>query len=128
MKYVTVANMNVAVVEYNNERVLTTEQVSAGFECEPKQIKQNYNNNKDRFEEGKHYFKLTGDALRDFKVSLGESKISTTLKFTSILYLWTRRGVARHCKMLGTDKAGDMFDCLEETNQSDDALRIAEKM
>ena len=114
MKYVTVANMNVAVVEYNNERVLTTEQVSKGFECEAKQIKQNYNNNKKRFEERKHFFKLEGEELKQFKASLGWSKISTNLKFTSVLYLWTKRGVARHCKMLGTDRAWDMFDCLEE--------------
>ena len=67
MKYVTVANMNVAVVEYNNERVLTTEQVSKGFECEPTNIKKNFNSNKERFEEGKHYFKLEGDELRKFK-------------------------------------------------------------
>lgn len=102
-------------VEYRTERVLTTEQLAQAYECEPKQIKQNFNNNKGRFEEGKHFFKLTGDALRDFKVSLGESKISTTLKFTSILYLWTRRGASRHSKMLGTDRAWEMFDALEET-------------
>ena len=34
---------------------------------EPHQIKQNYNNNKDRFEEGKHYYKVEGDELRKFK-------------------------------------------------------------
>ncbi len=114
MKYITVANMNVEIVEYNNERVLTTEQVSEGFECEPSQVQQNYANNKERFEEGIHYFKLTGQNLKDFKASIGDSKISSTLKFTSVLMLWTKRGVARHSKMLGTDRAWDMFDALEE--------------
>ena len=101
-------------VDYNGVRVLTTEQLAQAYECEPQQIKQNFNNNKDHFKEGKHFFKLMGDALRDFKESLGESKISTTLKFTSILYLWTRRGASRHCKMLGTEKAWEMYDNLEE--------------
>lgn len=101
-------------VDYNGVRVLTTEQLSQAYECEPQQIKQNFNNNKEHFKEGKHFFKLMGDALRDFKESLGESKISTTLKFTSTLYLWTRRGASRHCKMLGTEKAWEMYDNLEE--------------
>lgn len=117
-------------VEYRAERVLTTEQLAQAYECEPKQIKQNFNNNKAHFEEGKHFFKLTGDALRDFKESLGESKISTTLKFTSILYLWTRRGASRHSKMLGTDRAWEMFDALEESyfNPRPKALTPAEQM
>ena len=34
---------------------------------------------------------------------------------TRTLYLWTRRGASRHCKMLGTDKAWEMFDMLEES-------------
>ncbi|MCI2170988.1 MAG: hypothetical protein LKK48_05400 [Schleiferilactobacillus perolens] len=33
---------------------------------------------------------------------------------TAHLYLWTRRGAARHSKMLGTDNAWDVFDSLEE--------------
>jgi len=111
MKYVTVANMNVAVVEYNNERVLTTEQVSEGFECEPTNIKKNFNSNKERFEEGKHYFKLGGEELQNLRVTNSDLQISP---MTRTLYLWTKRGVARHCKMLGTDRAWDMFDCLEE--------------
>lgn len=117
-------------VDYSGERVLTTEQLAQAYECDPKQIKQNFNNNKAHFEEGKHYYKLTGDALRDFKESLGGSKISTTLKFTSILYLWTRRGASRHSKMLGTDKAWEMFDALEENyfNPRPKALTPAEQM
>lgn len=112
MRYVTVANMNVAVVEYNNERVLTTEQVGEGFECEPQQIKQNFNNNKERFVEGKHFYKLEGEELKKLRVENLDLQISP---MTRSLYLWTRRGVARHSKMLGTDRAWDMFDQLEET-------------
>ena len=112
MKFVTVANMNVAVVEYNNERVLTTEQMGEGFECEPQQIKQNYNNNKERFVKGKHFYKLEGEELREFKHRV--ENLDLVGKNANVLYLWTKRGVARHSKMLGTDRAWDMFDCLEE--------------
>lgn len=111
MRYVTVANMNVAVVEYNNERVLTTEQVSEGFECEPHNIKKNFNANKDRFVEGKHYYKVEGKELENLRVTNSDLQISP---MTRSLYLWTKRGVARHSKMLGTDRAWEMFDCLEE--------------
>lgn len=33
-------------VDYNGVRVLTTEQLAQAYECEPQQIKQNFNNKK----------------------------------------------------------------------------------
>ena len=103
------------IVEYNNQRVLLTEQMAQAYGCEPVQLRQNYLNNQARFQEGKHFYKLEGDELRRFKASLGESKISTDLKFAPSLMLWTERGAARHSKMLGTDMAWEVFDQLEET-------------
>ena len=64
-------------VEYRAERVLTTEQLAQAYECEPIQIQQNYNNNKDHFEEGKHFYKLTGEDLKEFKASVTGSKFSS---------------------------------------------------
>jgi hypothetical protein len=115
MDMVKVDGKEVMVVEYKGKRVLTTEQLADGFECDTYQIRQNYSNNADRFTDGVHFYKLEGEELKQFKASLGESKISTNLKFVPSLMLWTKRGAARHSKMLGTDKAWDMFDCLEET-------------
>lgn len=112
MKYVTVANTDLQIVEHNEQRVLTTSQVAQAYECESYNIKKNFNDNKNRFVESKHYFKLEGDELRKFKNEVTNSNLVG--KNASVLYLWTKRGVARHCKMLGTDKAWDMFDCLEE--------------
>lgn len=34
---------------------------------------------------------------------------------TRTLYLWTKRGAARHAKMLSTDRARDVFELLEDT-------------
>ena len=99
-------------IEHNNERVLTTEQLAQVYECDGVQIKQNFNNNADRFVEGQHYFKLEGEALRKLRVENIDLQISP---MTRSLYLWTRRGASRHCKMLGTDKAWEVFDQLEET-------------
>ena len=117
-------------VEYRAERVLTTEQIAQAYECEPIQIQQNYNNNKDHFEEGKHFYKLTGEDLKEFKASVTSSKFSSQFKHAPCLYLWTRRGASRHSKMLGTDRAWEMFDALEENyfNPRPKALTPAEQM
>ena len=114
-------------VEYRTERVLTTEQLAQAYECEPKQIKQNFNNNKGRFEEGKHFFKLECDDLKDLRGKNIHLQISPK---TRCLYLWTRRGASRHSKMLGTDRAWEMFDALEENyfNLRPKALTPAEQM
>jgi phage antirepressor YoqD-like protein len=108
----TIANVDVAIIEYKEQRVLTTAQVAQVYKCEPHNIKKNFNDNKGRFTEGKHYFKLEGDELRQFKDMVTNSDLVG--KNANILYLWTRQGASRHCKMLGTDRAWDMFDCLEE--------------
>ena len=102
-------------IEQEGQPVLTTFQLAQAYECDAKQLLQNFNNNMARFTEGRHYFKLEGDDLRSFKDSIGSSKLSNNLKFAPTLYLWTKRGASRHCKMLGTDKAWEVFDQLEET-------------
>lgn len=102
-----------ARVDYSDQPVLTTEQLAEFYECNNTQIKQNFNNNKDRFVEGKHYFKLEGAALKDFK-SLVENLDQPISKFAPVLYLWTKQGAARHAKMLNTDKAWEVYEALEE--------------
>lgn len=98
-------------VDYNGVRVLTTEQLAAAYECEPNNIKKNFNANKEHFTEGRHYYKVEGDELNNLRVTFSDLQISP---MTRCLYLWTRRGASRHCKMLGTEKAWEMYDNLEE--------------
>ena len=101
-------------VEYSTQRVLTTEQLADAYECNADQIRRNYSNNKEHFEYGKHYFKLEGETLKMF-ADLYRKNLPTQISpMTRSLYLWTKRGALRHCKMLGTDKAWEMFDLLEE--------------
>lgn len=113
--------MNLIPVNFKEMRVLTTEQLAQVYETEVKVISNNFNRNQEKFIDGKHYFKLEGDDLRAFK---GIHQNDESLKFTSKLYLWTRQGASRHCKMLGTDKAWEQFDILEESyfNQSQNLL------
>ena len=102
---------NVTRIEYRGQLVLTTAQLAEFYECQPKQIKQNYNNNVDRFIEGKHFFKLENDELKNLQVENFDLQISP---MTRTLYLWTKRGAARHAKMLNTDRAWDVFEMLED--------------
>lgn len=103
---------NLQVIERNNERVLTTQQLADVYETEIRNISNNFNNNKERFIEGKHYFCLQGDDLRTFKRDSYDIGIAPNV---NKLYLWTERGANRHCKILDTDKAWEQFDNLEET-------------
>lgn len=102
------------ILEHKDIRVLTTEQLAEAYGCGVSHIKQNFNNNKARFIEGKHYFRLEGTELKDFKRYVENIGLPLS-KYTSTLYLWTKKGAARHSKMLGTDMAWDVFDELEES-------------
>ena len=102
------------ILEHNNIRVMTTEQLAGAYGCDAQHIKQNFNNNKERFTEGKHYFRLEGADLKSFKKQVENFDLPVS-KFASAMYLWTKRGAARHSKMLGTERAWDVFDELEES-------------
>ena len=125
-----IAQVKKNLLDYNETPVVTTAQLAAYYECEPRQIQQNFNNNAAHFEEGKHYFKLEGESLKLFKASqlenfelplntkTVESQVTNCYlpinKFASSLYLWTKRGAMRHAKMLNTEKAWEVFEMLED--------------
>lgn len=100
------------IIEFYNQRLLTTEQLAEFYEATEKQIKQNFNNNKEKFIEGKHFYRLEGQQLKDFKNRV--ENFDLVGKNANQLILYTKRGASRHSKMLGTDRAWDMFDELEE--------------
>lgn len=99
-------------VEFNGQPVLTTAQLAHFYETSVDVLKQNFTRNRDRYIEGKHFFKVTGDALEDLRVTNCHLQISPKARG---LYLWTKRGALRHCKSVGTDMAWDVFEMLEET-------------
>ena len=102
------------VLEHNSIRVMTTEQLAEAYGCRAIHIQQNFKNNRERFIAGKHYFKLEGADLKAFKESL-ENIESVVGSRAPSLILWTKQGAARHSKMLGTERAWDVFDELEES-------------
>lgn len=105
---------NLIPLEFKNQRIITTKVLAEEFGTEEKNIQMNFSNNQSRFREGKHFIKLDGQALKDFKNSL-PNEIREPLKFAPVLYLWTERGAARHAKILDTDEAWDIYEELEET-------------
>lgn len=103
---------NLSLVAHNNVPVITTELLAQLYATDTDNIKKNFSRNIERFVEGKHYFKLEGQALRDFKNMLTNSKYVP--KNTARFILWTERGAARHAKMLDTDQAWEVFEKLED--------------
>lgn len=99
-------------IEFKAQRILTTKQLAEVYKTTEGNISNNFNNNIKHFEEGKHYYLLQGEELRQFKHNSYDIGIAPNV---NKLYLWTERGANRHCKILDTDKAWEQFDNLEET-------------
>ena len=77
------------VIERENQRVLTTAQIAEQYETSTQVITNNFNRNKRRYVENKHYFALEGEEKRTFldltQIDLGSAKNAKTL------YLWTEK-------------------------------------
>ena len=58
-----------AVTEYKEIRVLTTQQIADAYGTNADVISRNFSNNKERYTEGKHYICLKGDELREAKTN-----------------------------------------------------------
>lgn len=130
-------------IRWHNQNVITTELLAKCYGAQEKQIRQNHANNKSRFVEGIHFFKLEGNDLIGFRAGSQPTKstpdklsdlLADVFSFdpfktenlrvdnidsqisskTRALILWTEKGAARHSKILDTDQAWDMYDRLEE--------------
>ena len=103
---------NIQVIEQQGVRVLTTAQLAECYGTDSKTIAHNYQRNKERYEEGKHYVCLKGEDLRAFKSEMTNCHFAKNL---NVLYLWTERGALLHAKSLNTDKAWEVYGELVET-------------
>ena len=106
-------NINdIQVIEQQGIRVLTTAQLAESYGTDCKIIANNFNRNKERYEEGKHYICLKGAELQEFKTI---HQFDEQFKHSAKVYLWTERGALLHAKSLNTDKAWEVYDQLVET-------------
>lgn len=101
---------NLQVIERENQRVLTTAQIAEQYETSTDGIKVNFNRNKERYTEGKHYYCLTGDELKELKSEV--SNCNLVKSNVNKLYLWTEKGALLHAKSLNTDKAWQAYEFL----------------
>lgn len=112
----------VSIINFKSVPVVTTEMLSGFYGTDTDNIRKNFSNNKQRFVEGKHFFKIVGEELKNF---VGDLKSLTNdllvnnvhaqiSSKTRVLTLWTERGAARHAKMLDTDQAWEVFEQLED--------------
>lgn len=99
---------NLQITEYKDIRVLTTQQIAEAYGTDNRVISNNFNRNKDRYTEGKHYICLEGESLKDFKTNHQFDESSKINK----LYLWTEKGAFLHAKSLGTDEAWEVYERL----------------
>jgi phage regulator Rha-like protein len=115
--------MNLAVIEQNGQRVLTTQQLAEAYGTDTERIRVNFNRNKDRFVEGKHYFALTGKEKHDF---INSYQIDTTWLKAPVFYIWTEKGAWLHAKSLNTDEAWEAYERLvdEYYNVKETALNL----
>ncbi len=100
------------VIERENQRVMTTAVLAEEYGTDIKTISNNFNNNKGRYIEGKHYYCLEGEELRRFKSESENLGIAPNL---NKLYLWTEKGAFLHAKSLGTDRAWEVYDYLVDS-------------
>ncbi|SAD92118.1 COG3617: Prophage antirepressor [Enterobacter hormaechei] len=106
-----VAARDLQIIEYRGQRVVTTEQLAAGYGATEQMITNNFNRNKSRFVEGKHYFKLSGGDVEILRNSFSGLQISSKAR---TLTLWTERGAANHAKILETDQSWEFYDDMAE--------------
>lgn len=105
-------------VVWQNQAVITTELLAAVYGTVTDNIKMNFNNNKSRFTEGRHYFLLKGADLKAFKIRVNDiypvETIEIVGKKANALMLWTEKGAMHHAKMLDTNQAWDVYEMLED--------------
>ncbi|EDW2529080.1 ORF6N domain-containing protein, partial [Salmonella enterica subsp. salamae] len=103
---------SISLIVHQNIPVITTELLAQLYGAEANNIQQNFKRNAERFVAGKHFFKLEGNELRDFKNKMTDCQLVAPR--AKHLILWTERGAARHAKMLETDQAWEVFEKLED--------------
>lgn len=116
-------------IEYKGVKVLLSSQLANAYGTTTKRIANNFNENKERYAVGKHYFALEGSAKIQF---LNRHEIRDGSKKAKVLYLWTDKGSLYHAKSLGTEEAWDTYETLvdeyfDAKEQLDELTAIAKR-
>ncbi|MER2039687.1 MAG: ORF6N domain-containing protein [Solibacillus sp.] len=101
--------MELAQINYFSQQVLTTAQIAETYQVDSKALMRNFQRHKEKFQEGVHYYALTGEELKQFKAG---RQNDVSLKFVSVLYLWTEQGALVLAKSLSSNKAWTAYQLL----------------
>ena len=99
------------ITEFKNIRVLTTQRIAEAYGTDAQVITNNFNRNKDRYLEEKHFICLKGNELKEFRAKNQNDVLPNANK----LYLWTEKGAFLHAKSLNTDEAWAVYENLVDT-------------
>jgi hypothetical protein len=80
---------NLPEIIHNDKLIITTKQLAEFYDTNEDNITANFRRNKNRYEERKHYYKLTGDDLKAFRINVTNCNIDPK---ANMLYLWTKQG------------------------------------
>lgn len=114
---------NLAITEYKEIRVLTTQQIAEAYGTDSKTISNNFNRNRERYSEGKHFICLEGEELKQFKTNHHFDESSRINK----MYLWTEKGAFLHAKSLNTDTAWEVYDRLVDSYFKKPQKRLSDR-
>ena len=83
------SSVSLPQIAHRGVPVVTTETLAQAYEVDAVSIRKNFSCNKARFTEGKHYYTLSGNDLREFKNRVTESNSVQIGKNSRSLTLWT---------------------------------------
>ncbi|MEX9849816.1 MULTISPECIES: ORF6N domain-containing protein [Providencia] len=108
---ITINANSLPVIEWKGVRVVTTETLAAGYGVDEANIRNNLSRNKERFIEGVHCHTVSGDELKDLRVTNSYAQISNKARSVT---LWTEKGAARMSKIVDSDEAWSFFEKMED--------------
>ncbi|HAT1528838.1 TPA: ORF6N domain-containing protein [Morganella morganii] len=110
-KLTTIDATTLPVIEWKGVRVVTTETLATGYGVDEANIRNNLSRNKDRFIDGVHFYAISGDELKDLRVTNSYAQISSKARSVT---LWTEKGAARMSKIVDSDEAWSFFEKMED--------------
>lgn len=98
-------------IVYQDQPVITSDLLAKAYGTATKNIRQNFNNKKDRFTEGKHFFSLSGKEVKGLLSDVENFDVCLKPHLSGAkITLYTKRGAALHAKMLETDQAWEVYE------------------
>lgn len=108
-------SVSVPPLTYKGQMVITTETLAKAYCCTKSFISSNYSLNRKSFVEGKHFFRLSGEELRKFRLQPTTYHAQALSPKASSFVLWTVHGAALHAKLVNSEHVLNTFKQLEET-------------